>query len=196
MRLIRELLITLAIAIIIYLSLQLTIKSFKVFNISMLPTIQPGDHIIANKLSYTLGTPQRGDIIIFYSPRHNEDLIKRIIAAPGDRVEIKNGKVYVNGIMLYEPYILEPPRYTVFERTIPDNSYFVLGDDRNNSDDSHNGWTISSDSIIGKAWLLYWPPDRWRVVQHNSSYPAKASLESEQSAEIFNQPAIRIADAK
>jgi signal peptidase I len=171
LKIIKEILITLVISLLIYLALQVSIKSFKVFNISMLPTIQPGDHIILNKLAYLFGPPQRGDVIIFYSSRHNEDLIKRVIALPGDRVEVKKGKVIVNGIALNEPYILEQPRYNLFEQTVPPDNYFVLGDDRNNSDDSHNGWTVSKFNIIGKAWLLYWPPDRWRVIRSYSSYP-------------------------
>jgi len=170
-RIVREILITLVISLVIYLALQVSIKSFKVFNISMLPTIQPGDHIILNKLAYLFGPPQRGDVIIFYSPRHNEDLIKRVIAIPGDRVEVKKGKVFINDIALIETYILEQPRYTVFEKIIPPDSYFVLGDDRNNSDDSHGGWTVPGTNIIGKPWLLYWPPDRWRVIKSYSSYP-------------------------
>ncbi|MCX6005505.1 MAG: signal peptidase I [Chloroflexi bacterium] len=171
--------ITLLIAVVIYCSLQITIKSFKVYNISMLPTIQPNDHIILNKLAYQIGTPQYGDIIIFYSPRHQEDLIKRVIAVPGNRVEVKKGKVLVDGEVLNEPYILEQPKYTMFEQTIPPNNYFVLGDDRNNSDDSHNGWTVPIETIIGRAWLLYWPPDRWRVIQHSSSYTGDAALQIE-----------------
>lgn len=177
MRIFREMVITLLIAVVIYCSLQITIKSFKVYNISMLPTIQPGDHIILNKLAYKFGTPKRGDIIIFYSPRHQEDLIKRVIAVPGDSVEVKKGKVLVNGQVLNEPYILEQPRYTMFEQTIGPNTYFVLGDDRNNSDDSHNGWTVPVENIIGQAWLVYWPPDRCRVIQHSSSYIGKATFQ-------------------
>ena len=141
----------------------------------MLPTIQPGDYIILNKLAYKFGDPQRGDIIIFYSSRHHEDLIKRIIAIPGDKVEVKSGKVFVNDVPLDEPYILEQPKYTVFEQVIPDDNYFVLGDDRNNSDDSHNGWLVPHEAIIGKAWIIYWPPDRWRIIQSFSSYQTESS---------------------
>jgi signal peptidase I len=156
--------------VLTYMTLQVSIKSYKIFNISELPTLQPGDHIIVNKLSYAFSKPSRGEHIVFYSARHGGDLIKRIIAIPGDRVEIRSGVVYVNGTALVEPYILERPRYSTYEQTVPEDRYFVLGDDRNNSDDSHNGWTVPRNSIVGKVAIIYWPPDRSRVYKPYSSY--------------------------
>jgi signal peptidase I len=186
LRLIREIVFTLLIALVIYLGLQFSLKGFKVFNISMLPTIHPGDHIIANKLAYTFGSPERGDIIVFYSPLHNEDLIKRVIAIPGDRVEVRDGKVYVNSIALQEPYIWQPPKYLMREQTIPADNYFVLGDDRNNSDDSHKGWHVHRGYIAGKAWILYWPPRRWQLIQHQPSDLGKMDNNPRKSPLILN----------
>jgi signal peptidase I len=176
MRLLKEVLLTVLIALLMYFALQMTIKSFRVFNISMLPTIQPGDQIIVSKIAYKSNTPQRGDIIVFYSTRHNEDLIKRVIAVPGDIVEIKGGNVFINHVKLNEPYIYEAPRYIVYEYVVPENNYFVLGDDRNNSDDSHNGWTVPLKAIVGKAWLMYWPLDRVQFVGSYSSYISTLKL--------------------
>ena len=171
MRVIREFLITLLIAVIIFIGLQISIKSFEVFNVSMLPTYTEGDLIIVNKLAYAFGgRPQVGDEVVFYAPgngpkpafdpffmQHPNCFIKRVIGTPGDRVEVKNHKVYVNGTALDEHYINEPPQYTVFEETIPAGQYFVLGDNRNHSNDSASGrYLVPKDDIIGKVWFRYW----------------------------------------
>ena len=112
-----------------------------------------------------MGEPKRGDVIIFQAPTDSsEDFIKRIIGLPGDTVEIRGGNVYVNGVKLDEPYIMSPPSYTVEKRKVPDGEYFVLGDNRNHSNDSHNGWYASRQEIHGKAWLSSWPPKLWGVV--------------------------------
>jgi len=90
---------------------------------------------------------------------------------PGETVEIDDGKISINGIPLEEDeYIAEQPNYTMQATEISENEYFVLGDNRNNSNDSHNGWTVPQDNIIGKAWFTYWPPSKWRIVKHYS-YP-------------------------
>lgn len=170
MKFIRELLFTLLIALLIFTGLQLSIKSFEVFNISMLPTFRAGDLIIVNKLAYALGgKPKTGDEIVFYAPntgtkpvfdpfytQHPSCFIKRVIAGPGDTVEIKSGIVYVNNKPLPEPYVNERPAYLLPERYIPANQYFVLGDNRNHSNDSHTGWLVPTNDIIGKVWFRYW----------------------------------------
>jgi len=169
LRLLKEFLITLLFAVIIFVGLQVSIKSFEVFNVSMLPTYREGDLIIVNKLAYTFGQPQRGDVIVLYAPgngsrpafdpfftQHTTQFIKRIIAIPGDTVEVKNGQVFVNGNQLNEPYIKEPPRYYYPEQIIPSGEYFVLGDNRNSSNDSHTGWLVPRNDIIGKVWFRYW----------------------------------------
>ena len=171
MRIIREFFITLLIAIVIFLGLQLSIKSFEVFNVSMLPTYREGDLIIVNKLAYAFGnTPSRQDEIVFYAPgngakpsfdlfftQHPSCFIKRVIGLPGDTVEIRNKQVYVNGVALREPYLNEAPNYTMPPQQIPSGQYFVLGDNRNHSNDSHTGWLVPSENIIGKVWFRYWP---------------------------------------
>ncbi len=173
MRLFKEFLITLLIAIVIFAALQVSIKSFEVFNVSMQPSYYEGDLIIVNKLIYHFNNPQRGDVIVLYAPgsdarplfdlfftQHTTQFIKRVIGLPGDRVEVMNQQVFVNGIAQNEPYIKEPPAYYFPEKTIPAGEYFVLGDNRNNSNDSHTGWLVPSQDIIGKVWFRYWTAEQ------------------------------------
>jgi signal peptidase I len=170
LKFIREFLFTLLIAAVIFIGLQISIKSFEVFNVSMLPTFKEGDLIIVNKLAYAFGDqPRTGDVIVLYAPgsgpkpafdpfytQHPSCFIKRVIAVPGDTVEIKNRAVLVNGRPLAEPYISEPPGYLMPELFIPAGQYFVLGDNRNHSNDSHTGWLVPEEDIIGKVWFRYW----------------------------------------
>lgn len=170
MKFVREFFLTLLIAIVIFSGLQVSIKSFEVFNVSMLPTFTEGDLIIVNKMAYVVGgKPTMGDEIVFYAPgngvrpvfdpfftQHPSCFIKRVIGTPGDTVEVKNKVVYVNGRALREPYINEQPAYFMPETLIPAGQYFVLGDNRNHSNDSHTGWLVPTDDIIGKVWFKYW----------------------------------------
>jgi signal peptidase I len=103
-----------------------------------------------------------------YPSRRRTTTIKRIIGLPGDTIEIKGGVVYINGSPLYEPYVENPASYTVPKHEIPENEYFVLGDNRPNADDSHNGWTVPRQNIVGKAWLSIWPPSTWGLAPNYS----------------------------
>jgi len=135
----------------------------------MEPNLQEGERLIINKAVYIFQEPERGDVIVFHPPNNRlGDYIKRIIALPGDTIEIKKGVVYVNGSQLHEPYIKDPPNYTIRQRQIRENNYFVLGDNRNNSNDSHNGWTVPRQNIIGKAWLSIWRPEWWGLAPNYS----------------------------
>lgn len=135
----------------------------------MLPEVQPGQYILVNKAIYFFRDPQRGEVIVFRSPQQTKtDLIKRIIALPGDKVEIVDGSVLINSTPLDEPYIREAPRYALPATQVPEDSYFVLGDNRNHSQDSHAGWTVPRDHLVGKAWITLWPPQRWGTVKHYS----------------------------
>ena len=167
----REAGITLLLAAVIFVGLRAVIDSRIIPSTSMEPTLQVGQRVIVSKVSYLFHEPERGDIIIFHPPNQPEDAtpyIKRIIALPGDTVEIRDDAVYVNGQRLEEPYVKEAPAYTYPATVVPENHYFVLGDNRNVSADSHTGYTVSRDSIMGKAWLTIWPPSQWGLVPNYS----------------------------
>jgi signal peptidase I len=165
----REFIITVVLAVIIFVVAQRTIQTYEVFMTSMEPNFHEGQRVVVNKAVYIFGEPQRGDVIIFKAPTvTDEDFIKRVIGLPGDTVEVKDRAVYVNDIKLVEPYVAETPDYTMPKREIPKDKYFVLGDNRNHSNDSHNNWYVDRQDIRGKAWLSTWPPDDWGIV-HN--YP-------------------------
>jgi signal peptidase I len=172
MKILREVVITVLIAVAVFALLRLTVQSYTVVMSSMQPNFQDGECIMVNKLSYRSSGPQRGDVIIFDPPFDSEyPFIKRVIGLPGDTVEINDGKVSINGTPLEEDeYIAAQPNYTMSAQEVPESEYFVLGDNRNHSNDSHSGWTVPRDNIIGKAWFTYWPPSKLGVVEHYS-YP-------------------------
>lgn len=155
----RQILVVVLIAAGIYFLMQATVQSFVVVGSSMMPTYEDGQRLLVNKVFYRVGQPEMGDVIVFQPPTGRKvDFIKRIIAGPGDTVEIKEGTVYVNDIAISEPYIRSHPAYDMDKKTVPEGEYFVLGDNRNNSNDSHNGWTVTRSSIVGKVWISIWPP--------------------------------------
>jgi signal peptidase I len=160
---IKDSVLTLVLAAVIYFVFQAVLYQCVVEQTSMEPNIPEGQRIFVNKAVYFFDEPQRGDIIVFRKPEVNSDkpLIKRIIGLPGEIVTIEPGTVYINGSPLDEPYLTEYPSYMFAGYTVPENQYFVLGDNRNDSFDSHYGWTVQRDSIIGKAWLNIWPLDTW-----------------------------------
>jgi signal peptidase I len=162
---VKELLITLGLALIIFLLLQTTIQSSIVLGSSMEPGMEDGQRLIINKAIYHFREPARGDVIILHPPiEPQKEYVKRIIGIPGDKIEVRSGLVYVNGSALNEPYIKESPRYNFSSFMVPENNYFVLGDNRNNSNDSHTGWTVTSENIVGEAWLRIWPISEWGTV--------------------------------
>jgi signal peptidase I len=172
----REVALTLILAIIIFLLLHATVQSFVIYENCMEPNFHEGERLLVNKVVYHFTDPKRGDVIILHPPLDPEAVyIKRIIALPGDTVEVKGGAVYVNGTKLDEPYVKEPPSYTFPLTKVPENEYFVLGDNRNIANDSHKGWTVPRKNIIGKAWFSYWPSSEWGLVHH---YPLAEQLAS------------------
>jgi signal peptidase I len=183
MKILREVGITILIAVAVFVLLRLTVQSYTVVMSSMEPNFQQGECIMVNKVSYHSSGPQRGEVIIFNPPFDSEyPFIKRVIGLPGETVEIKDGNVFINGTALEEDeYIMAPPSYTMSAKEIPENEYFVLGDNRNNSNDSHTGWTVPRDNIIGKAWFIYWPPSSWGVIKHYS-YPELLETEGQEIA--------------
>jgi signal peptidase I len=139
---------------------------------SMLPTLQINDRLIIDKISYDFSDPKRGDIIVFNptsaleAQNFHEAFIKRVIGLPGDRVEVKEAKVYVNNIPLQENYLEASPDYQWGPVIVPAHSYLVLGDNRNNSYDSHYWGFVPRQNIIGKAMFRFWPLNRIGEIDH------------------------------
>jgi len=155
----RQVLFVILAAVGIFFLLQTTIQSFVVVGDSMKPGFEEGQRLLVNKVIYRLREPKIGEVIVFQPPTNrNTDYIKRIIALPGDTIEIKSGTVYVNSLPLDEPYIKAHPSYILPKETIPENEYFVLGDNRNNSNDSHSWGALPRQNIVGLAWVSIWPP--------------------------------------
>ncbi len=135
---------------------------------SMLPTLEQGDRLVVEKVSYRLRPPLYGDIVVFQPPgelleqgyQKDQAFIKRVIGTPGDRVSVIDGKVYLNEKPLKENYILEPPRYNLFPVEVPPGELFVMGDNRNNSNDSHIWGFLPQDNIIGHAIFRFFPFNR------------------------------------
>ncbi len=164
----RDTLTTLIIAVVIFFGLQVTVQSFVVDGSSMNPNFHDGERLLVNKAVYKFfHEPERGDVVVFQPPNDRQnDYIKRIIGLSGESVEIREGIVYIHKedgsvFTLDEPYITEPARRPFKGDKIPENQYFVLGDNRNNSGDSRSGWLVPRQNIIGKVWLSVWPPDIW-----------------------------------
>jgi signal peptidase I len=151
---------------------------------SMVPTLEVNDRLMVEKLSYLFHQPNRGDIVVFWPPdrlkQQNPELtkeafIKRIIGLPGDKVEVKEGKVFINNKPLVEDYIAAKPTYQWGPEIVPDDSYLVLGDNRNNSYDSHFWGYVPRQNLIGRAAFRFWPLPRMGGIDHEESYPAAPS---------------------
>lgn len=157
---------TLVLSVVLFVSINLISARIRVDGASMEPTLVSGEYVIVSRLSYRFGSPQRGDIIVFHFPRDpKEEYIKRLIGLPGDVVEVKNGSVYVNGQQLDETYLKVETKYAG-TWNVPADQLFVLGDNRNNSSDSHDWGTVPMDYVVGKAILVYWPPPSWGLIDH------------------------------
>ena len=163
-------------AIVAAVLIALAIDNFVIVNAqipsgSMENTIMTGDRVIGNRFAYSFSDPQRFDIIIFRYPDDESQLfIKRIIGLPGETVEIRDGKIYLNGSdePLEDVQTKETMVGSFGPYTVPENSYFVMGDNRNNSSDSRTDMVgnIKRENIIGKAWLRIWPVSDFGVLQH------------------------------
>ncbi len=202
----RELAETVILAVLIFFAVKAVVQNFRVEGASMEPSLQSEEYLLVNKAIYfrvdmdkvhqflpfipgdngqkkhLFRAPRRGDVIVFRFPMDpSRDFIKRVIGVPGDTVEIKDEKVFINGAPLVEPYILATPNYTYGPKTVPPGEYFVLGDNRRNSYDSH-AWGntcpaqqqcdfVPEDNIIGQAWVSYWPLDAFGFVNNKILKP-------------------------
>ena len=183
-KLIREIVETALLALLVFLAVRGTLQNYLVEGYSMFPTLDNGQHILVNKVGYAevnmdrltdfipfvdaeagdvrevFGGPSRGDIIVFQSSAGSgNDLIKRVIGLPGERVAIVNGRVHINGLLLEEPYITETWSGSRDQIIIPARHYYVLGDNRDSSQDSRSGRVglVPRERIVGKTFLRYWP---------------------------------------
>jgi signal peptidase I len=152
---------TLLLAAVLFFVINSVSARVRVDGFSMRPTLEDGELVLVNKLAYWLGQPKHGDIVVFrYPVNPSEDLIKRVIGLPGDVVKIQDGKLYINGLAVSEPYIAAAPEY-YGEWVVPQGQLFVLGDNRNDSLDSHEWGVLPQTNVIGRAILIYWPPPEW-----------------------------------
>ncbi|MBL8097617.1 MAG: signal peptidase I [Anaerolineales bacterium] len=164
---------TLILAVILFVGINAISARVRVDGYSMQPTLEDGEFILVNKMSYQWSEIERGDIIVFHFPLNpEEELIKRVIGLPGDKVQVQNNQVYVNGLPLSEPYISQLPAYSG-EWVVADGYLFVLGDNRNNSNDSKDWGPLPIENIVGKAVLIYWPPPMWGVIEHTDVFAAQ-----------------------
>lgn len=163
-------LMTLAIA----LGIQVAVQSRLVEGHSMEPTLHDAQRLLINRMAYSgFSDPQRGDIVVFHAWDSSEDYIKRVIGVPGDTVAVRDGKVFVNGAAVDEPYIQGDTNgggdATV---VLGDDDFYVMGDNRGNSSDSRLHGALPRSAIVGKAWICYWPLTDLGMVSDNSTYAA------------------------
>lgn len=161
-----------SVALFLFLYL-LVLQPHKIKGDSMQPNFPDGEYLLTDKVTYRFNEPQRGDVVVFKAPgTDGDEYIKRIIGLPGEEVSIRNGSVYVDNRILEESYLADSV-YTnngIFLKNtdsvlVPQGSYFVLGDNRPFSSDSRSWGFITKMDITGRAWLIYWPPQKSGVVE-------------------------------
>ncbi|MDX2214703.1 MAG: signal peptidase I [Oculatellaceae cyanobacterium bins.114] len=182
-----EMLKTVGLSVILALGIrQFVAEARYIPSESMRPTLEVNDRLIIEKVSYYFYTPQRGDIIVFRptdrlrqaNPSLKDAFIKRVIGLPGETVAVRNGQVFINDQPIAENYTFAPPDYTWGPEVVPENSYLVLGDNRNNSYDSHFWGFVPRENIIGRAVVRFWPLKRMGSVGPEPPYRQSPAAES------------------
>lgn len=190
--LLREVLETVIFALLVFLLVQAVSRNYKVQSISMQPNLYEGQYLVVNRLVYARGpavdllretvgkiepgrkvldaifhSPQRGEVLVFVPVTNTKpDLIKRVIGIEGDKVELKQGQIYVNDKPIDEPYIRPAPAQSFGPVVVGKDLLFVMGDNRGNSSDSRVFGMLPMKNVVGKAWLRYWPPNSWGFIRH------------------------------
>lgn len=184
-----ELVQVLVLAVLMVTVIRNFVQNYRIDGISMEPNFHNGQFLIVNRFAYCPGiyvelplinrpiftkrwctvTPTRGDVVIFEYPRDpSRDFIKRVIGLPGETVEIRQGEVYINGVQMPQPFGPNPGSYSADPIVVGADEVYVMGDNRNNSSDSHLWGPLKQESIIGEALVSYWPPQNWSLVpQYN-----------------------------
>lgn len=164
---------TILMAIVLFVGINAISARVRVDGVSMQPTLEHGEFILVNKISYQWNEIERGDIVVFDFPLNmEEELIKRVIGLAGDKVVVKNNQVFVNDQLLSEPYISQAPMYSG-EWIVTEGNIFVLGDNRNNSNDSKDWGLLPIENVVGKAAVIYWPPPVWNIIEHTEIFASQ-----------------------
>ncbi len=151
----------LLLAILIHIFLA---QATQVLGMSMAPTLYEDQRLIIEKVSYRFHPPRRGDIVVLRAPQFGSELfIKRVIGLPGDTIAVQNGRLLLNGQPYEEDYLAVRMEFDFPPTVVPEGHVFVMGDNRNNSNDSRSFGAVPTESIIGRAWLRYWPISEWRL---------------------------------
>ena len=172
--LLREIVETALLTALIFLVVNATTGRFKIDGASMEPNLHHDEYVIIDKVTYLFGAPQRGDVVVFALAGQPKDYIKRVIGLPGETVEFANGTVLIDGRPLDEPYVAPSPGRAYPARRLEADEYFVMGDNRGNSSDSRDFGPIRRSDMVGRAWIIYWPPSDWAFVPHHT-YAASSS---------------------
>lgn len=171
----REIVETLLFVGLIFFVVHVAVQTYRIPDTSMRPALQTDELVAVNKTSYLFSSPNRGDVVVFVDPSNfNQQLIERVVAVPGDTVEISPSSVIVNGVTLNEPYVNVPPGVSENPRVVPQlklqaNQYYVLNDSRLVGNDSRTFGPVSRDNIIGKAVLVFWPLSEWHGISTYSN---------------------------
>jgi signal peptidase I len=172
--LLRELVETVVLALVLFLVIRQVVQNYRIESHSMEPNFYEGQFVLVNKLAYRLGTPHRGEVLVFHNPSNvKEDYIKRMIGLPGDQVEVVGDTILINGEELPQPYAhnLNPEGSNYGPIIVPDSSLFVMGDNRPRSSDSRAIGPIDESLVVGRAWLRIWPLNLFGLVKHYELEP-------------------------
>ena len=199
---VREIIETIILSLLLFIAIQFAVQTYQVEGASMRPTLTQGQYLLVNKLVYRhvdvgaatenavkgggyatdslifpFHPPQHGEVVIFSFPNDpSRDFVKRVIGVPGDTVEIRDGRTFVNGKQLQETYAQFDDYDEMDPFTVPSNSYFVMGDNRKQSNDSRDWGTVPLEYIVGRAWVRYWPPHQMSIFQTEHAFSSTAGV--------------------